>query len=337
VFVSDRDGDDEVFVMNADGSSLTQVTNNSAGESPSGWSPDGQKILFSSDRDGNVEVYVMNADGTGQTRLTNNAASDSEAVYEPAGTRIAFTTDRDGNTEIYAMDADGSNPTNLTNHAAADGSPDWAPDGSTIVFNSHRDNAALTELYTMMSDGTGTTRLTFTSTANEQFPAYSPDGQKIAYARVVPGDGNENDIFVMNADGTGQASVTTGGLNDIGPDWQPLYAFSGFFPPVDNSPVFNVAKAGSGIPVKFSLDGDQGLGVFAAGYPKSQQITCDTSATLDGIEETVTAGSSSLSYDPTTDQYVYVWKTVKTWTGTCRTLIVRLVDGTEHLAYFRFR
>ena len=116
-----------------------------------------------------------------------------------------------------------------------------------------------------------------------------------------------------------------------------VYDFSGFFPPVDNPPVFNSAKAGSAIPTKFSLDGDQGLSIFAAGYPKSQQITCDASATLDGIEETVTAGSSSLSYDASTDQYVYVWKTAKAWANTCRKLIVQLVDGTDHIAYFRFR
>jgi len=89
------------------------------------------------------------------------------------------------------------------------------------------------------------------------------------------------------------------------------YDFSGFFPPIDNPPTLNGVKAGRAIPVKFSLNGDQGLNIFDAGFPVSKQIACDASAPLDDVEETATAGSSSLSYDATTDQYVYVWKTGK--------------------------
>lgn len=113
-------------------------------------------------------------------------------------------------------------------------------------------------------------------------------------------------------------------------------AFSGFFSPVDNPPVVNVAKSGQAIPVKFSLGGNQGLNVFAAGYPISQQIACDSSSPLDDIEQTVSGGSSSLSYDATTDTYTYVWKTDKAWAKTCRQLTLRLSDGTDHIAYFKF-
>lgn len=98
-----------------------------------------------------------------------------------------------------------------------------------------------------------------------------------------------------------------------------------------------MVKAGSAVPVKFSLSGDQGLNIFEAGYPKSQQIACDSTATVDGIEQTVTAGSSSLSYDATTDTYTYVWKTEKAWAGTCRQLVVKLNDGTFHRANFKFK
>ncbi len=118
---------------------------------------------------------------------------------------------------------------------------------------------------------------------------------------------------------------------------QATFHFSGFFQPVDNLPTLNVAKAGSAIPVKFSLSGNQGLDIFAAGYPKSQAIACDSSTALDSIEETVTAGSSTLSYDATTDRYIYVWKTSKSWAGTCRQLIVQLSDGSSHVANFRFK
>jgi hypothetical protein len=116
-----------------------------------------------------------------------------------------------------------------------------------------------------------------------------------------------------------------------------IFHWNGFFQPVDNLPELNVAKAGSGIPVKFSLDGDKGLHIFAAGYPYSQQISCDTSEPSDPIEETATAGASGLSYDPLTDTYTYIWKTNKNWAGTCRQLVVRLVDGTLHVANFEFK
>ncbi len=115
------------------------------------------------------------------------------------------------------------------------------------------------------------------------------------------------------------------------------FNFLGFFQPVDNLPVLNVSTAGQAIPVKFSLSGDQGLNIFAAGYPASSQIACDANAPGDVIEETVTAGGSSLSYDAATDRYIYVWKTQKAWKGTCRILVVRLTDGSDHFAKFRFK
>lgn len=115
------------------------------------------------------------------------------------------------------------------------------------------------------------------------------------------------------------------------------YNWTGFFPPVNNLPAFNVAKAGSAIPVKFSLDGNQGLDIFAATYPKVTAIACPNSAIFDAVDQTVTASGNSLSYDPATDQYNFVWKTNKAWAGTCRQLVVRLVDGTDHPANFKFK
>jgi hypothetical protein len=115
------------------------------------------------------------------------------------------------------------------------------------------------------------------------------------------------------------------------------YSFTGFSQPVDNLPTVNQMKAGAAVPVKFSLDGDQGLGIFADGYPKSQTITCSSTSTVDGIEETVSAGGSSLTYDPVSGTYTYVWKTEKSWAGTCRQLVVKLTDGTYHRANFQFK
>jgi HYR domain/NHL repeat len=115
------------------------------------------------------------------------------------------------------------------------------------------------------------------------------------------------------------------------------YNFAGFFPPVANLPMLNIVQAGRAIPVKFSLSGNKGLGIFAAGSPSSGPIACNSSDPATLLEETVTAGGSSLSYDPTTDQYIYVWKTEPGWAGTCRQLVVQLNDGSTHRANFKFK
>ena len=112
------------------------------------------------------------------------------------------------------------------------------------------------------------------------------------------------------------------------------YTFTGFFQPVDNA-IVNTVKAGSSIPVKFSLGGNQGLQIFATGSPTSVAVSCNATAPTDEIE-TVTAGNSSLQYDAGADQYHYVWKTDKSWVG-CRQLKVTLKDGSVKTAMFKFR
>jgi len=106
---------------------------------------------------------------------------------------------------------------------------------------------------------------------------------------------------------------------------------------VDPAPVRNTVKAGSAIPIKFSLGGYGGSNVFAAGFPQSVKAACDTHTPLDDVEETVPASQSALSFDTRTGRYTYVWKTNTSWAGTCRQLIVRLADGSEHHADFSFR
>lgn len=106
---------------------------------------------------------------------------------------------------------------------------------------------------------------------------------------------------------------------------------------MDNLPVLNVVNAGRAIPVKFSLSGNKGLNIFAVNSPYSMGISCDGTDPEADVEETVTAGGSSLVYNSASDQYHYVWLSETSWAGTCRQLIVKLNDGTEHRANFRFR
>ena len=132
------------------------------------------------------------------------------------------------------------------------------------------------------------------------------------------------------------ATDNSGNTATASATYQVIYNFTGFFDPVKNPPIINEMNAGRSVPLKFSLGGNQGLAVFAAGYPKSTQIPCDTFNPVDSLEGT-TLGSNSFSYDPVTGIYTYVWKTEKSWAGTCRQVSVQFIDGQTYLLNFMFR
>ena len=212
-FASNRDGNDEIYVMNADGTGLMRLTSYPGHDGELSWSPDGTKIAFSSVRDGKLEIYMMNADGTGQVGLTNAPGGDWSPSWSPDGRRIAFVSYRDSNWEIYVMNTDGTGQVNLTNNPAGDKDPSWSADGRRIAFDSNRDGND--EIYVMNADGTELVRLT-NNPAGDWLPSWSPDGRRIAF--VSYRDGN-HEIYVMNADGTGQVNLTNNPARDTSPAW----------------------------------------------------------------------------------------------------------------------
>jgi Tol biopolymer transport system component len=207
-FASYRDGNYEIYSMNADGSSPTRLTNNTAWDNQPNWSPDRSKIAFATDRDGNLEIYSMNANGSNLIRLTNYGAADNYPVWSPNGSKISFTSNRDGNLEIYSMNANGSGLTRLTNNAAADGGPSWSADGTKIAFTTNRNGNF--EIYTMNADGSSPTRVTNNS-ADDFGTAWSPDGTKILFASNR--DGNF-EVYVMNANGSSPTRLTNNSAAD---------------------------------------------------------------------------------------------------------------------------
>ena len=257
VFSSTRDGNYEIYLVNADGSNPTRLTNHPAEDRFPAWSPDGTKIVFVSDRDGNPEIYVMNADGSSATRLTTDPAQDGLPNWLPDGKRIVFTSQRDGGAQLYLMNADGSNVAKLTSGPAMHFFPNWSPDGSRVagvsagdgtsgIFTMNADGSHVvqltqgvdihpvwspdgtkiafgsnrdgnSEIYVMNADGSNVTRLT-RSPAADVLPTWSPDGSKLVFHSDR--DGNW-EIYVMNVDGTGVVNVTTNLATDVEPHWRP--------------------------------------------------------------------------------------------------------------------
>ena len=214
-FHSNRDGNQEIYVMDADGKSQRNIANNPAHDQDPAWSPDGQMIAFNSTRDEKREIYVMDADRKNQRNLTNHLTPDWGAAWSPDGQMIAFASYRDENGEIYAMDADGKNQRRLTDNPAEDGYPAWSPDGQMIAFHSDRDESM--EIYVMDADGKNPRNLT-NSAKWDGFPVWSPDGQRIAFQSWRDGNG---EIYAMDADGKNPRRLTNNPAEDAHPSWSP--------------------------------------------------------------------------------------------------------------------
>jgi hypothetical protein len=174
------------------------------------------RIAYVSFRDGNAEIYTMGSSDAAPTRLTNAPEIDNEPDWSHDGTLIAFERILSGGKpDIFVMKADGSGQTNLTNSAFYDTGASWSPDGGNIAFASDRAGGAL-QIWTMKSNGTGLLKLTSTPQLNGD-PDWSPDGTRIAFESQRDG---QSEIYVMNANGTGQTRLTFSGGNDF-PKWSP--------------------------------------------------------------------------------------------------------------------
>ncbi len=229
VFTSDRSGNFEIYTMNADGSGVTQLTNDPGEDREPVWSPDGTRIAFVSFGANVVgsssDIMLMNADGTGLTNLTKFTGFDDEPAWSPDGTKIAWRTNRaDSDAEIFVMNADGTNPVQLTDHPGVDDEPSWSPDGTRMVIRrcnpNHGADAGHCSLAIMNTDGSNVTDIGGVSSGYKDDPAWSPDGTKIAFRSY--GVGGEPDIHVVNsADGTNKVDLSNDPDSNVDPAFSP--------------------------------------------------------------------------------------------------------------------
>jgi TolB protein len=221
----------DLYVINADGTGLTQLTHDGLSQAPR-WSPDGTKLIFArqSTLTNQTVVTVMRADGTGEkTALTSDFWLSFPDSYTPDGSKINFDSSMGGLVSAeWIMNADGSGLQQLTAAPLEGGVSDVSPDGKHIVLNSHNNSPLLPAIFVMNLDGGNLHQVSFPPDgAVDVSPVYSPDGTKIVFAssRIDPGS---LDLFVMNADGSGITAIATGltvggcsSGNCVEPSWGP--------------------------------------------------------------------------------------------------------------------
>ncbi len=216
-FTSLRDGNAEIYVMDADGGNQVNLTNHPAYDGIPDWSPDGTKIAFVSTRNGDAaQIYVMEADGKNPIRLTDGLRHKSAPDWSPDGGKIAFTVHPDFRDDVVhhidVMDADGKNRERLEDFAEE---PSWSPDGREIAFASQRADGERHDIYVIGADGQGLRRVTHELWGGFR-PAFSPDGKRIAY---MASDESFFHIFAVGVDGENRVRLTHKQQNHGDPAW----------------------------------------------------------------------------------------------------------------------
>jgi len=331
-----------IYVVNADGWDPHRITFSNLPEGDAAWSPSGRQLVIARYRadwqtSNARELYIVDWLGSWEVQLTSGDSFDANPSWAPDGSRIVFQRYRGvfgSSRELYSVESGGGSPVQVTS-GGGNGEPDWGvftgppppPPGDTTrptisitnptdgayvlgstayaVFSCHDDRElALCEANVRWPGGEVTLH------SGDALPT-EPVGPKTLFVLARDRAGNE----------TGESRV-----------YDVVYDFDGFANPLLPLPQTASFKAGDGVPVRFSLAGNQGLSVVADWPPVSREVPCDDASA--GPWGTATDGT--LSYNPSQDRYTYLWKTDKAWAGSCRQLAVVLNDGTYHHANVRF-
>jgi serine/threonine-protein kinase len=222
-FAQEVDGNKDIYLMDPDGSNVTRLTTDAADDGGAEWSPDGSRILWAGKKDPKGDLYTIAPDGSGKVKLTEDPGSDLFPAWSFDGKQIVWSSSRAGDLHIFVMRADGTGVRQITGDATqSDQDPALNPDGTKIAFSAKAADGTR-QIFRVNVDGTGLTQLTgaggvvpgaagVAALAAQQVdpgsnvqPEYSPNGQHIVFTSTR--DGNE-EIYVMNPDGTGQRRLT---------------------------------------------------------------------------------------------------------------------------------
>ena len=217
-FVSNRDGNKEIFVMEADGTRRKRVTSNGSVNLFPGWSEDGRSLIYTSHRAGISDLWMLARAKKGRRvfSLRKLPGEKYRGVFGPSDREITFVMHAAENTDLYTANVDGYGaPKRLTRHRAIDVSPSWSPDGRRIAFAS--DRTGTLQIYVKDVESGALKRLTFKGKYNAS-PAWSPDGRWIAYAART---GHYFDIYLVDPDTRDIVQLTEHPRSEESPAWSP--------------------------------------------------------------------------------------------------------------------
>jgi len=217
-FVSNRDGNDEIYMMDYDGAGQTRITFNKIKDYMPAWSPDQRTIAFTSYRGGVAGLYLRNI-YEGRETLVSAKGMNYSAAFSPDGKKLAFCSSmtEEGNAEIYVLDLESMKTKRLTFNSATETAPSWSPTGREIAFTTDRLGAFNPQIYIMDAEGSNIRKASFGGNYHDA-PAWAPTSERIAFVSRVD---NALDIYILNLRTNQISKLTENNVRNESPSWSP--------------------------------------------------------------------------------------------------------------------